>query len=98
MYLRANKSKSFLKAITKIGYLKPTDKMIEELRKKLNDDQMDSSKLYGFKNKTNNMLTVKSKKEDFILLTAFPWTNQVLLSDNEAPNDLKTILIRLELF
>ena len=34
---------------------------------------------------------MKFKKEDFILPTAFPWTNQVLLSDIDAPNDLKTI-------
>ena len=55
--------------------MEPTDKMIEELRKELNDDQMDLSKLYGFKNKTNKILAVKFKKEDFILLTTFPWTN-----------------------
>ena len=35
---------------------------------------------------------MKFKKEDFILPTAFPWTNQVLLSDIDAPNNLKTIL------
>ena len=51
LYLRANKS--FLRAITVIGYSESTGKMIEELRKKLNNDQMDLSKLYGFKNKTN---------------------------------------------
>ena len=33
---------------------------------------------------------MKFKKEDFILPTAFPWTNQVLLSDVDAPNNLKT--------
>ena len=33
---------------------------------------------------------MKFKKEDFILPAAFPWTNQVLLSDIDAPNDLKT--------
>ena len=33
---------------------------------------------------------MKIKKEDFILPAAFPWTNQVLLSDIDAPNDLKT--------
>ena len=51
LYLRANKS--FLRAITVIGYSESTGKMIEELRKKLNNDQMDLSKLYGLKNKTN---------------------------------------------
>ena len=69
-YLRANKS--FLRAITEIGYSEPTDKMTEESRKELNDDQMNLSKLHGFKNKTNKILTVKFKKEDFVLATAFP--------------------------
>ena len=77
LYLRANKS--FLKAITEIGYSEPTDKMIEELRKELNNDQMDLSKLYVFKNKTNKILAAKFKKEDFILPITFSWTNQVLL-------------------
>ena len=31
-----------------------------------------------FKNKTNKLVTVKFKKENFILPTAFPCTNQVL--------------------
>ena len=52
---------------------------------------MDLSKWYGFKNKTNKILTVKFKEEGFILPTAFPWTNQALLFDIDAPNDLKTI-------
>ena len=52
---------------------------------------MNLSKLYCFKNKSTIILTVKFKKEDFILPTAFPWTNQVLLSDTDAPNNLKTI-------
>ena len=34
---------------------------------------------------------MKFKKEDFILPTAFPLTNQVLLADIDASNDLKTI-------
>ena len=88
-YLRSNKS--FLRAITEIGYSEPTDKMTEDSRKELNDDQMNLSKLHGFKNKTNKILTVKFKKEDFVLATAFPWTNQVLLCDIDAPNDLKTV-------
>ena len=33
---------------------------------------------------------MKFKKEEFILPTAFPCTNQLLLSDTDAPNDLKT--------
>ena len=43
LYFRENKS--FLSSVTKIGYSEPTDKMIEELRKELNDYQMDLSKL-----------------------------------------------------
>ena len=34
---------------------------------------------------------MKLKKEDFILPTEFPWINQVLLFDFDAPNDLRTI-------
>lgn len=49
LYLRPNKS--FLRAITKIGYSKPTDKMIEELTKELNDNQMDLSKYMVLKTK-----------------------------------------------
>ena len=89
LYWRANKS--FLTAITEISYSVPTNKLIKELRKKLNNDQINLSKLYGFENKTDKILTVKLKKEDFILPTAFPLTNQVLLADIDASNDLKTI-------
>ena len=49
LYFRANKS--FLSSATKIDYSEATDKMIEELRKELNDYQMDLSKLYSFKTK-----------------------------------------------
>ena len=87
LYLRANKS--FLRAITKIGYLEPTDKMIEELRKELNNVQIDLSKLYDFKNKTSKTVTVELWKEDFILPIASRWTNQVLKFDIDAPNNLK---------
>ena len=38
LYLRANKS--FLRAITKIACSELTNKMIEEIRKELNDDQI----------------------------------------------------------
>ena len=38
LYLRANKS--FLRAITKIACSELTTKMIEEIRKELNDDQI----------------------------------------------------------
>ena len=52
---------------------------------------MDLTKLYGFKNKTNKLVTVKFKNTDFILPTAFPWINRALLNDIHASNDLKTI-------
>ena len=45
----------------------------------------------AFKNKTNKLVTVKFKKENFILPTAFHWTNQVLLNNIDTPNNLKTI-------
>ena len=65
--------------------------MIKELRKELNDDEIDVSELYNFKNKSSRSLSLKFKKENFIFSTAFPWTNQVLLNDMHAPNNLKTI-------
>ena len=64
--------------------MEPKGKIIEEL--------------YGFKNKTNKILNVRFKKEDFILPTPFPGINQVILFDIDAPNDLKQFLIPLELF
>ena len=65
--------------------------MIGKLKKELNDNNMDLTKLYGFKKKTNKLVTVKFKNTDFILPTAFPWINRVLLNNIHAPNDLKTI-------
>ena len=65
--------------------------MIKELRKELNDDEIDVSELYNFKNKSSRSLSLKFKKENFIFSTAFPWINQVLLNDMHAPNNLKTI-------
>ena len=55
------------------------------------DNIMDLTKLYDFKNKTNKLVTVKFKGGGFILPTAFPWINRVLLNNIYAPNDLKTI-------
>ena len=46
MYLRPNIT--FLRAITQIGYMEPTGKMTGELRKELNNDQMDLAKLDDF--------------------------------------------------
>ena len=65
--------------------------MIEELRKELNEDQMDLSKSYGFKNKTTRKVTMKFQKNDFILPNVFLWTNQVLQSDTDARQDLKAV-------
>ena len=75
LYLCLRTNKSFVRAITDISYSEATDKMIEKLRKELNDCQMDESTLYGFKDKTNKIVAVKLKEEDFILPAAFPWTN-----------------------
>ena len=72
--------------------------MIEGSRKELNDDQIDLSKLLGFKIKTNRILTVKFEKEELILSTAFPWTNQVLLSDIDVPCILNQVLNWQKLF
>ena len=80
-----------MRDLSKIGHLQPTAEMIKELRKELNDDEIDLSKLYNFKNKSSKSLSLKFRKEGFILPTAFPWINQVLLNDIHAPNGLKTI-------
>ena len=89
LYLRANIS--FVRDICEIGHSQPTAEMIKRLRNELNDDEISLSKLYNFKNKSSRSLSLKFKKEDFILPTAFPWINQVPLNDMHAPNDLKTI-------
>ena len=73
MYLRANKS--FERDLSEIGYSQPTAEMIKEIRKELNDDEIDLSKLYNFLKKSSRSLSLKFKKEDFILPTAFPWIN-----------------------
>ena len=89
MYLRANKS--FLRGLSKIGYLQPMAEMIKELKKELDDDEIDLCKLYSFKNKSSRPPGLKFKKEDFVLPDAFSWTNIVVLCNIDAPNDLKTI-------
>ena len=53
--------------------------MIEELRKELNIDKIDLSKLYSFTNKSSKLLSLKFKKEDLILPIAFPWRNRAVL-------------------
>ena len=70
LYLKANKS--FVRDLSKISYSQLTAEMIRELKKELNDNNMDLTKLYGFKNKTSKLVTVKFKKKDFVLRTAYP--------------------------
>ena len=92
LYLRANKS--FVRDLNKIGYSQPTAEMIKELRKELNNDEIDLSKLYSFENKSGRLLGFKFKKEDFILPAVYPWINTVLLFDLfdiHTRNDLKRI-------
>ena len=89
LYLRANKS--IVRDLSEIGHSQSVGEMIKEIRKELNDDEIDLSKLYNFENKSSRSLSLKFKKEDFILPTAFPWINQVLLNDMHTPNDFKTI-------
>ena len=89
LYLRANKS--FVRDLSEIAYSQLTVEMIKELRKELNNNDKDLSKLYSFKNKSSRSLGFRFKKEDFILPTAFPWINKVLLFDINAPKNLKTL-------
>ena len=89
LYLRANKS--IVRDLSEIGHSQSVGEMIKGIRKELNDDEIDLSKLYNFENKSSRSLSLKFKKEDFILPTAFPWINQVLLNDMHTPNDFKTI-------
>ena len=89
LYLRANKS--IVRDLSEIGHSQSVGEMIKKIRKELNDDEIDLSKLYNFENKSSRSLSLKFKKEDFILPTAFPWINQVLLNDMHTPNDFKTI-------
>ena len=67
--------------------------MIKELRKELNEDEIDLIKLCSFKNKSGKTegLEWKKKKNDFILPTAFPWISRVLVNNIHALNNLKTI-------
>ena len=80
-----------MRDLSEIGHSQSVGEMIKEIRKELNDDEIDLSKLYNFENKSSRSLSLKFKKEDFILPTAFPWINQVLLNDMHTPNDFKTI-------
>ena len=89
LYLRANKL--IVRDLSEIEHSQSVGEMIKEIRKELNDDEIDLSKLYNFENKSSRSLSLKFKKEDFILPTAFPWINQVLLNDMHTPNDFKTI-------
>ena len=70
--LRANKS--FMRDLSKTDYSPPTTEMIKKLRTELNNDEIDLSKLHRFKIKSSKPLSLKFKKEDFVLPTIFPWT------------------------
>ena len=61
-----------MRDLSEIGHAQPAAEMIKELRKELNDDEIDLSKLCNCKNKFSRSLNLKFKKEDFILPTAFP--------------------------
>ena len=64
-----------MRVLSEIGYSQLMTEMIKELRKELNNDEIDLSKLYGFKNKSGSSPGIEFKKEDFTLTTAFPWIN-----------------------
>ena len=65
-----------MRDLCKFGHLQPTTEMIKELRKELSYREIDLSNLYNFKNKFRRSLSLKFKKEDLILPTAFPWINR----------------------
>ena len=67
------------KDLRKTVYSQPMADMVEELRKELNNDKIDLSNLHSFTNKSSKLISLKFKKEDFILPTAFPWRNRVVL-------------------
>ena len=71
--------KSFAKDLRKTVYSQPMADMVEELRKELNNDKIDLSNLHSFTNKSSKLISLKFKKEDFILPTAFPWRDRVVL-------------------
>ena len=88
--MRANKS--FARDLSEIAHSLLRAETIKELRKELNDDETDLSKLYNFFKKSGRSLSLKLKKKDFVLSTAFPWANQVLLNNIHTPIHLKTML------
>ena len=55
-----------MRVLSEIGYSQLMTEMIKELRKELNNDEIDLSKLYGFKNKSGSSPGIEFKKEDFI--------------------------------
>ena len=80
-----------MRGLSETGFSQPITKIFKELRKELNDDEIDLTKLYSFKNKSGRTQGLEFKKDDFILPTVFPWINRVLLNDIHEPTDLKTI-------
>ena len=51
LYLMSNKS--FVRGLGETGFSQPTTEMIKELRKEFNNDEIDLTKLYSFKNKSD---------------------------------------------
>ena len=80
-----------MRGLSETGFSQPITEIFKELRKELNNDEIDLTKLYSFKNKSGRTQGLEFKKDDFISPTVFPWINRVLLNDIHEPTDLKTI-------
>ena len=86
-----------MRDLSEISYSQLTAEMIRELKKELNDNNMDLTKLYGFKNKTSKLVTEILKK-------GFCFTNSISLNksstsnDIDAPNNIKQFFNQQELF
>ena len=70
LHLRENTS--FERDLSEIGHSQPTAEIIKELRKEMNDDEIDVSKLCNFKNKFSRSVSLKFKKEDLFYQLHFP--------------------------
>ena len=86
-----------MRDLTEISYSQLTAEMIRELKKELTDNNMDLTKLYGFKSKTSKLVTEILKK-------GFCFTNSISLNksstsnDIDAPNNIKQFFNQQELF
>ena len=78
-----------MKGLSASGHSQSKTEMIKELRKGLNDNEIDLSNLYNLKNKCGRLLTLKFIKEDFILPTAYPCINKLVVNDIHVPTNLK---------